>query len=73
MHKIEIVYHSGMIIQLLLESGELSVKEIREKSGLGETDIMLALGWLACERKILVMKTRSGVWVKNVYSPAEII
>jgi hypothetical protein len=73
MHKIEIIYHSGIIIQLILEFGELTVKEIKEKTGLGETDIMLALGWLACERRVMVMKTRTGVLVKNIYSPAEVL
>lgn len=73
MHKIEIIYHSGIILQLILENGELTVKEIKEKAGISETDIMLSLGWLACERRIMVMKTRTGVLVKNVYCPAEVL
>ncbi|NJK96565.1 MAG: winged helix-turn-helix domain-containing protein [Bacteroidales bacterium] len=72
MNKIEIIYHSGIILKHLQEHGELSVSAIREITCISESDIMMAIGWLACERRILVRKYRNRINIQIAHVNAEV-
>ncbi len=52
MIKNEIGSHAGKIWQLLLKRGSMTIRQLGELSGLKESMIHLALGWLARENKI---------------------
>jgi predicted transcriptional regulator len=48
----EIGLNAGKIWRLLNEQGDHSVKELKKKLKLSDSDIYMALGWLAREGKI---------------------
>lgn len=66
MVKVEIIYYSGLILQLLQQKEEFSVKELIKATNLSEADFYMAIGWLACERKIMIRKTKNDMLLQSV-------
>ena len=55
--------NAGKIWNLLDESGELSVKQIKVKLDLTDKDLYLALGWLARETKLSFIENKKDLMV----------
>lgn len=55
--------NAGKIWNLLDESGELSVKEIKVKLDFTDKDVYLALGWLARETKLSFTENKKALMV----------
>lgn len=52
-NKNEIVVHAGMVLQLMHNTHGLIYTELKEKSQFSDKELSMAIGWLACENKIL--------------------
>lgn len=71
MSKNEIGINAGVIWNLLLENGRMSVTEIAERTNYEDKYTSLAIGWLAKEGKIDLMDTERGLLVELNHSAGE--
>lgn len=60
----EIGLHAGKIWNILDEkNGQMPYRELKKKTGLSEQEILLGIGWLSHEYRILNMQTKKEGWV----------
>lgn len=71
MIKIEIIYKSGIILQILQQEEELSAKELILQTNMEESDFYMAIGWLASERKILIRKSHNDLLIQYMSALVE--
>ena len=62
MLKEKIGYTAGTVWMTLVK-GEQSVKAIKKETKLAEKEILLALGWLAREEKIMLREDEKDIFV----------
>jgi len=55
---------AGIVWHLLDKHGILSIDELKEKSYCNETIILLALGWLARESKVMFTEMNGNTFVE---------
>lgn len=64
--------NAGVIWQLLLEKGRLSIKEIENGIDIELLDMGLALGWLARENKVRFIENDEISYVEIMNIPTDI-
>jgi DNA-binding IclR family transcriptional regulator len=48
----QILSNSTKILEYIEQKGEASINEIRDQLNLQKQEVYLAVGWLACEKKV---------------------
>jgi len=71
MKKNEIGTDAGVIWNLLLENGRMSVNDIMQKVPSDDNNISLAIGWLAKENKIELVTFREELFIELSHSASE--
>lgn len=66
MLKKEIGLDAGVVWQLLFDRGRLSLREIGELSSLSDKRILLAIGWLARENKVILTENENQFYVELI-------
>lgn len=64
MEKANIGMNAGHVWQKLNEIGLVSLHELARKLRLGDTDVALAIGWLAREDKVYIERRNGVLFVK---------
>ncbi|MGE4586195.1 MAG: winged helix-turn-helix domain-containing protein [Mangrovibacterium sp.] len=59
----QILSNVHKVQKYLGKRGEVSVGELRNRLKLGEQDVCLALGWMACENRIYLRKFDDELFV----------
>jgi len=67
MIKAQIGINAGKIWQFLDQNGESSISEIRRALSMKNTDVRMALGWLARENKIFFFEEEENLRVVLLY------
>ena len=70
MDKMEIGLNAGKVWQLLCNNEKWSYGSLKRKSGLKDKELGAALGWLACEDKIVLHQEDGELYIflgVNVY------
>lgn len=71
MNKKDLETNAGIIWSLLAKHGKLSFRELTEVTGFRDSVLLLSLGWLAREDKIVFNEHPSGVHVELSHSISE--
>lgn len=66
MVKKEIGQDAGVVWQLLFDKGRLSLRELGEFSHLSDKRILLAVGWLARENKVVLTEDENLFYVELI-------
>ncbi|MDR2949293.1 MAG: winged helix-turn-helix domain-containing protein [Dysgonomonas sp.] len=72
MLKKDIGINAGTIWRCLSEKGRLSLREIGELTSYKDSLILLALGWLSRENKILFSNINDNLYVELNFNASEI-
>lgn len=70
MNRKEIVSYSGRVWRLLINNSKWSISELKRRSGLNDSELGAALGWLAHENVIDFDQSKEEIQVSmnvNVY------
>ena len=57
--------NAGIIWRLLNNGERWEYEQLKEKSGLSDRDLNLAIGWLARENKIFIRQKDDEIWVSE--------
>lgn len=66
-NKNEIVVHAGVILQLMNNTHGLTYTELKKKSQFSDKELSMAIGWLACENKILFSSDDEKLHLNNYF------
>lgn len=62
MSKLDVGFYAGAITYLLENENELSVTELEQISNCKPQQVLLALGWLARDNRIVVINNKNHNW-----------
>lgn len=62
-----IAVHAGIILQLMNNTHGLTYTELKEKSQLSDKELSMAIGWLACENKILFSSDDDKLYLNSYF------
>lgn len=62
---------AGSVWNALHENGELDLTKLKKETKLSETEILVAIGWLAREGKVLSVETKKGRRIVELFSLAD--
>lgn len=57
--------NAGKVWHVLNEGRELSIPELSRRTDLSHEDATLAIGWLARENKIYILRKKGQIYVSN--------
>lgn len=67
MNKNKIVVHTSIVLQLMNNTHGLTYMELKEKSQFSDKELSMAIGWLACENKILFSSDDDKLYLNGYF------
>ncbi|WP_106831057.1 winged helix-turn-helix domain-containing protein [Parabacteroides pacaensis] len=63
----KIVVNAGIVLQLMNNAHGLTYRELKEKSQFSDKELSMAIGWLACENKILFSSDDDKLYLNGYF------
>ncbi|WP_456087122.1 winged helix-turn-helix domain-containing protein [Parabacteroides sp.] len=63
----KIAVHAGIVLQLMNNTQGLTYMELKEKSQFSDKELSMAIGWLACENKILFSSDDDKLYLNSYF------